>query len=145
VLQHTISNTSSLGSSLATSPSLSCPPATGTPTLSLGPPPPAPVYRRYAASALLFPNTGHPRDHRESLNFFPHLPLAAGEPPRRNLISTDRVSCVARPRTQLQRFKTFQGPICRKLEPPNQISQLVKSIGNCKKNPKMAKQILLYS
>jgi hypothetical protein len=42
------------------------------------------------------------------------LPLAANEPPHQNLIGTDRLSCVARPRTQLQRFESFQGPFCRK-------------------------------
>jgi hypothetical protein len=116
--KHTISTTSSRGSFLATSLPPSSTPAIGTPMTSLGPPPPAPVRRRYAASALLFPNTGHPCDRRESLNLFPYLPLTACEPPHRNLISTDRVSCVAQPRTQLQRFKTFQGPICRKSKPP---------------------------
>jgi hypothetical protein len=80
--KHTISTTSSRGSSLATSPPPSGTPATRTPSTSLGPPPPAPVRRRYAASAPLFPNTGHPRDCRESLNFFTHLPLAADELPR---------------------------------------------------------------
>jgi hypothetical protein len=129
-----ISTTSSRGSFLATSPLLSCPPATGTPTPSLGAPPPASVRRRPAASALLFHNTGHPYDRREPLNLSPHFPLAAGEPPLRNLIGTDRLSCVARPRIQLQGFESFQGPFCRKSEPPPiQISQLVKSIGNCRK------------
>jgi hypothetical protein len=115
--KHTISTTSSRGSSPTTSPPLSCTLATGTPTTSLGPPPPVPVRRRYTATVPLFPDTGHPRDRRESLNLFPHLPLAAGEPPRWNLTGTDRVSCVVRPRTQLQRFKTFQGPICGKSAP----------------------------
>jgi hypothetical protein len=145
--KHTTSTTSSRGSYLATSLPPSYPPATGTPTASLGPPPPAPVRRRYTASVLLFPDTGHPRDHRESLNISPHLPLAVGEPPRRNLISTDQVSCVARPRTQLQRFKTFQGPFCRKSVPPliNQISQLVKSIGICRKIQKLSNQFYCVS
>jgi hypothetical protein len=95
----TISTTSSRGSFLATSPPLSYPPATGTPPSSLGAPPPAPIRRRTAASAPLFPNTGHPRDRREPLNLFPHFPLAAGEPPRRNLIAIDWHPCVTRPRT----------------------------------------------
>jgi hypothetical protein len=86
--------------------------------MSLEAPPPAPVHRRYTVSVPLFPNTGHPRDHRELLNLFPDLPLAAGEPPRRNLISPDRLSCVTRPRTQLQGFESFQGPFCRKSVPP---------------------------
>jgi hypothetical protein len=116
--KHTTSPTSSRGSYLATSPPLSCPPATGTPLPFLRAPPPAPVRRRYAATAPLFPNTGHPRGRRELLNFFPHLPLAAGEPPRRNLIATDRYPCVARPRIQLQGFESFQGPFCRKSVPP---------------------------
>jgi hypothetical protein len=117
--KHTISTTSSRGSFLATSPPLSCPPATGTPPLSLGAPPSAPVRRRYDASVPLFPNTGHPCDRHEPLNLFPHFPLAAGEPPCRNLVATDRHRCVARPRTQLQGFKTFQGPFCGKSEPPS--------------------------
>jgi hypothetical protein len=108
----TISTTSSHGSSLITSPPPSGTPATGTPT------PPISVRRQPAASALLFPNTGHPRDRRELLNLSPHFPLAAGEPPRRNLDATDRHPCVARPRTQLQGFESFQGPFCRKSVPP---------------------------
>jgi hypothetical protein len=116
--KHTTSTTSSRRSDLATSPPLSCPPATETPSTSFGAPPPASVHRRYVATVPHFLNTGHPHDRHELLNISPHLPLTAGELPRRNLISTDRVSCVARPRTQLQRFKIFQGPICRKSEPP---------------------------
>jgi hypothetical protein len=64
--KHTTRTTSSRGSCLATSPPLSCPPATRTLTMSLGPPPPAPVRRRYVASAPLFPNTGHPRDRQSA-------------------------------------------------------------------------------
>jgi hypothetical protein len=75
--KHTTNTTSSRGSCLATSPPPSCPPVTGTSTTSLGPPPPAPVRCHYVASAPLFPDTGHPSDRRESLNLFPHLPLAA--------------------------------------------------------------------
>jgi hypothetical protein len=85
-------------------------------TSSLGAPPPAPVRCRLTASAPLSPNTGHPRDCRELLNLFPHFPLAAGEPPHRNLVATDRHPCVARPRTQLQGYKTFQGTFCGKSE-----------------------------
>jgi hypothetical protein len=81
-------------------------------------PPPAPVRRQLAASAPLFPNTGHPRDRCELLNLFPHFPLAAGEPPHWNSIATGRFHYVARPRIQLQRFKSFQGPFCGKSEPP---------------------------
>jgi hypothetical protein len=33
------------------------------------------------------------------------------------LIGTDRLPCVARPRTQLQRFESFQGPFHRKSIP----------------------------
>jgi hypothetical protein len=69
--------------------------------MSFGPPPPAPIHRCYAASAPLFPDTDHPRDRRESLRISPHLPLAAGEPPRWNLIGTDRTSFVAWPRIYL--------------------------------------------
>jgi hypothetical protein len=97
----TIGTTSSRGSSLATSLPPSGTPATGTPT------PPVSVRRRPAASSLLFPNTGHPSDRRELLNLSPHFPLAAGEPPRRNLIGTDRHPYVARPRIQLQGFESF--------------------------------------
>jgi hypothetical protein len=114
----TISTTSSRGSSLATSLLPSGTLATGMPTPSLGAPPPVSVRRRPAALALLFPNTGHPHDRRELLNLSPHFPLAVDEPPRRNLIGTDRLSCVARPRTQLQGFESFQGPFCRKSVPP---------------------------
>jgi hypothetical protein len=95
--KNTASTTSSRERCLATSPPPSCPPATGTSTTSLGPPLPAPVHRCYAASAPLFPDTGHPHDRRESLSISPHLPLAADEPSRRNLNGTDRNSCVARP------------------------------------------------
>jgi hypothetical protein len=111
--KHTISTTSSRGSCLAIFPPLFYPPTTGTPPPFLGAPSPAPVRCRYAATAPLFPNTGHPRDRRELLNLFPHFPLATGEPPRRNLDATDRHPCVARPRTQLQGFESFQGPFCR--------------------------------
>jgi hypothetical protein len=116
--KHTTSTTSSRRSFPATSPPLSYPPATGTPSTSLEAPPPASVRHQPAALALLFPNTGHPCDRCELLKLFPHLPLAAGEPPRRNLISPDRLSCVARPRTQLRGFESFQGPFCRKSVPP---------------------------
>jgi hypothetical protein len=75
--KHAFSTTSSRGSSLTTSPPLSCTPATGTPTTSFGPSPPVPVRRRYTATAPLFPDTGHPRDRRESLSIFLRLPLAA--------------------------------------------------------------------
>jgi hypothetical protein len=105
--KHTVSTTSSRESSLTTSLPPSYPPATGTSMTSLGPPPPAPVRRRYAASAPLFPDTGHPRDRRESLSISSHLPLAAGELSRRNLIGIDRTSSVVRPGTQLRRFKCF--------------------------------------
>jgi hypothetical protein len=114
----TISTASSRGSSLATSPPPSDTLATGTPTPSLGALPPVSFRRRPAASALLFPNTGHPRDRRELLNLSPHFPLAAGEPPHWNLIGIDRLSCVTQLRTQLQRFESFQGPFCRKSVPP---------------------------
>jgi hypothetical protein len=50
----TISTTSSRRSSLATFPPLSCPPATGTPSTSLEPPPPTSVRCRPAASTPLF-------------------------------------------------------------------------------------------
>jgi hypothetical protein len=116
--KHTISTTSSRRSSLATSLPPSGTLATGTPTPSLGALAPASVRRQYVATVPLFPNIDHPRDRRELLNISPHLPLTAGELPRRNLIGTDRFSCVARPGTQLQRFKTFQGPICRKSVTP---------------------------
>jgi hypothetical protein len=121
--KHTISTTSSRGSCLAIFPPLSCPPATGTPPAFLGAPPPAPVRRQYAATAPLFPNTSHPRDRRELLNLYPHFPLAAGEPPRQNLDATDRHPCVARPRTQLQGFESFQGPFCKKSVPPSNSNQ----------------------
>jgi hypothetical protein len=110
----TISTTSLCGSSLTTCPLPSSTPATRTPSTSLEPMSPAPVRHRYAASAPLFPDTGHPRDRRETLSISPHLPLAAGELSRRNLIGINRTSCVVRPGTQLQSFKTFQGPFCRK-------------------------------
>jgi hypothetical protein len=58
--KHTISTTSSRGSSLTTSPLLSCPPATRTPTTSLGPPPPVLVRRRYAALVLSSPTPATP-------------------------------------------------------------------------------------
>jgi hypothetical protein len=116
--KHPINTTSSWGSFLATSPPLSYPPAIGTPSPFLGAPPPTSIRRRYFATVPLFPNIDHPRECRELLNISPHLLLTAGELPCRNLIGTDRFSCVAQPRTQLQRFKTFQGPICRKSVPP---------------------------
>jgi hypothetical protein len=116
--KNTTSTTSPRGSFLATSPPLSCPPATETPSPPLGAPPPAPVHRRLTVSAPLFLNTGHPRDRRELLNLFPHFSLAAGEPPRRNSIAVDRLLCLTWPRTQLQGFKSFQGPFCGKTEPP---------------------------
>jgi hypothetical protein len=112
--KHTTSTTSSLRSFPSTSPPPSGTLATGTLMPPLGAPPPVSVHRRPAASALLFPNTGHPRDRRELLNLSPHFPLAAGEPPRRNLIGTDRLTSVARPRIQLQGFESFQGPFRRK-------------------------------
>jgi hypothetical protein len=72
--KRTTSTTSSRRSCLATSPLLSCPPATGTPMPPLGAPPPVSVHRRPAASAPLFPNIGHPRDRRELLNLSPPCP-----------------------------------------------------------------------
>jgi hypothetical protein len=96
--KHTASTTSSRGSCLATSPPPSCPPTTGTPTTSLGPPPLAPVCRRYAASVPFFPDTGHPRDRRESLSISPHLPLAAGELPHRIWSPLIYPLCKTRPR-----------------------------------------------
>jgi hypothetical protein len=92
--KHTVSTTSSRGSSLTTSPPPSGTPATGPSTTSLGPPPPAPFRPRYAASAPLCPNPDHPQDRRESVSISPRLPLAAGELSHRNLISIDRTSCV---------------------------------------------------
>jgi hypothetical protein len=112
--KHTVSTTSSRGSYLTTFPPPSYPPATGTPTTSFEPPPPAPVRRRYAALAPLFPVTDHPRNRRESLSISPHLPLTADELSHQNLIGIDWTSCVVRPGTQLRTFKTFQGPFCRK-------------------------------
>jgi hypothetical protein len=106
------------GSFLATSPRPSSTPAIGMPLPPLGAPSSAPVRRRYAASAPPFLNAGHPRDRRELLNLFPHLPLAAGEPPRLNLITTHRHPCVTCPRTQLQGFKSFQGHFCGKIRTP---------------------------
>jgi hypothetical protein len=117
-VKHTTSTTLSRRSFPATSPPLSYPPATGTPSTSLRLPPPVSVRRRPTVSALLFPNTSHPCDHREPLKLSPHFPLAAGELPHRDLIGTDRFSCVAWPRTQLQGFESFQGPFCRKPVPP---------------------------
>jgi hypothetical protein len=97
--KHTTSTTSPRGSFLATSPPLSYPPATRTPSPPLGAPLPAPVRRQQAATVPLFPNTDHPHDRRELLNLFPHFPLAVGEPPHWNLNATDRHPCVTRPRT----------------------------------------------
>jgi hypothetical protein len=116
--KHTTSTTSPRGSFLATSPPLSYPLTTRMPS------PPASVRRRLAASTPLFPNIGHPRDRRELLNLFPHFSLAAGEPPRRNWVAVDWLLYVARPGTQLQEFKSFQGPFCGKSVPPFQNSQL---------------------
>jgi hypothetical protein len=115
--KHIISTTSSRRSCLATSPPPSCSPATETPMTFLGPPPPAPVRRRYAATAPLCLNPGHPRDRRELLGISPHLPLAAGELSCWNSIGIDRTSCVVQPGTQLRRFKCFQGLICEKAAP----------------------------
>jgi hypothetical protein len=58
--KHPASTTSSCRSCLATSPPLSYPPTTGTPSTSLGAPPPASVRRRYVATVPLFPNIDHP-------------------------------------------------------------------------------------
>jgi hypothetical protein len=82
--KHTVSTTSSRGSSSTTSPLPSGTLATGTPSTPLGAPPPSRLHRRYAASAPPFTDTAHPRDRRESSVIFPHLPLAVGEPPRRS-------------------------------------------------------------
>jgi hypothetical protein len=116
--KHTTSTTSPRGSFLATSPPPSSTPATGTPSPPLGAPPPTSIHRRFAASAPLFLNSGHPRDRRELLNLFPYFPLATGEPPRWNLVAVDRLLCLTRPRTQLQGFKSFQGPFYEKSVPP---------------------------
>jgi hypothetical protein len=95
--KHTASTTSSRRSCLATSPPPSCPQATRTMTLSFGPPLPAPVRRRYAGTAPPFPDTGHPRDRRESLSISPHLPLA-GEPTRQIWSPLIGPLCKTRPR-----------------------------------------------
>jgi hypothetical protein len=81
--KHTVSTTSSRGSSSTTSPPPSETLAIGTPSTPHGAPPPARLRRCYAASAPPCLSLDHPRDRRESLVIFPHLPLAAGEPPRR--------------------------------------------------------------
>jgi hypothetical protein len=45
------------------------------------------VLHRATISAPSCFNSGHPRARRELLNLFPHFPLAAGDHPRRNLIT----------------------------------------------------------
>jgi hypothetical protein len=77
-----ISTTSTRRSFLAASPPPSGTLGTGTPSTPLGALPPARLHRRYAATAPLCLNPGHPRDRRELLNIPPHLPLAAGELPQ---------------------------------------------------------------
>jgi hypothetical protein len=72
----TISTTSTRRRFLATSPPPSGTLATGTPSTLLGALPAASVRRQYAASAPPCLNSGHPRDRREPLSLFPHLPLA---------------------------------------------------------------------
>jgi hypothetical protein len=63
--KHSTSTKSSRRSFPTTSLPPSGTPATGTPTPPLGAPPPVSVHRRPVALALLFPNTGHPRDRCE--------------------------------------------------------------------------------
>jgi hypothetical protein len=95
----TTSTTSTRRSFLATFLSPSCILAAGTPTplselrrtgLEL---------RRTIASEPFFFDSGHPRVRREPLNLFHHFPLAAGEPPRRNLAAIVRFFCLNRPGT----------------------------------------------
>jgi hypothetical protein len=49
------------------------------------------VLSRTAASELPFYDSNHPQVHRELLNLFAHLSLAAGESPRRILIAAARL------------------------------------------------------
>jgi hypothetical protein len=65
------------------------------------------VLRRTAISTPSFFDSCHLRARHELLNLFPHFPLAAGEPPRRNLIAV--VLCLGsnRPGTQLHAFFSF--------------------------------------
>jgi hypothetical protein len=81
-------------------PSPSCTPVAGTPS-----PPSEPrcagfVSSRTAASELPFYDSSHRQVHREFLNLFPHLSLAAGESPHRILIAA----------AQLLLFKLNWGP-----------------------------------
>jgi hypothetical protein len=49
------------------------------------------VSSRTAASELPFYDSNHPQVCCELLNLFPHIPLAAGEPPRQILIAAARL------------------------------------------------------
>jgi hypothetical protein len=128
--------------SIAASSPSSGPLATGTPLPHLEAPPAVPVRHRTAASALLCPNSDHPRDRRESLVISPHLPLAAGEPSRRvfghrraaPLLNPDQgLNCKgSNSSTDLSVEKQYPFPI--------QNSQLVKSIRNCRKIQKLPNQ-----
>jgi hypothetical protein len=80
--EHPISTTSSRRSFSTTSPPPSGTRATKTPATPLEAPPPAPVRRHYAATAPPRLSPDHPRNRRESLVIFPHVPLAAGKPSR---------------------------------------------------------------
>jgi hypothetical protein len=87
----TISTTSPRRSSLTNSPSPSCTPVAVTP-----PPPSEPrragsVLSQTATSEFPFYDSNHPQVCCELLNLFPHLSLAAGEPPRRILITAARL------------------------------------------------------
>jgi hypothetical protein len=107
--KHTVSTTSSRGSSSTTFLPPSGTLATGTPSTPLGAPPRARLRHRYAASAPPFPDTGHPRNRRESLSISPHLPLAAGELSHRNLIGNRSDLLCSPARDSIARIQKFPG------------------------------------
>jgi hypothetical protein len=86
-VKSTINTTSPRRSSLTNFPLPSCTPVAGTPSPPSVPRCAGSVSSRTAASELPFYDSNHPQVCCELLNFFPHLSLTAGEPPRRILIA----------------------------------------------------------
>jgi hypothetical protein len=87
----TISTTSPRRSSLTNFPSPSCTPVAGTPKPPFEPCRADSVSSRTADSEPPFYDSNHPQVCCELLNLFPHLSLAAGEPPRQVLIAAARL------------------------------------------------------
>jgi hypothetical protein len=76
------------------------------------------VPHRPAISAPSFFDSGHPRARRELLNLFPHFPLAASDPPRRNLTVTISVPRFKLARNLIADILLFLGSSLQNISTP---------------------------